>query len=299
MNFFKKTNFIFKHNVYNLILAIKEKVPQYIHADSVRLKQILVNLISNSLKFTSFGHIRIDVEQIKSSKKNTTIKFSIKDTGIGIKQYNQKKIFNSFVQEDGATSRKFGGTGLGLAISNLLLGLMKSNLQLKSKYGDGSDFFFSIKFKKASPIQDNTVELSTPTMIEKNTKEMKTEKHQILIVEDNKINMFLAKILMKRILPNATVIEAWDGQEAIEQFEANKPDLILMDIQMPIKNGYEATQEIRSLKNGKTIPIIALTAGIMIGEKDKCLEFGMNDYVSKPIQENHLSSIINKWLSKK
>ncbi|HEU4789194.1 MAG TPA: PAS domain S-box protein, partial [Flavobacterium sp.] len=134
---------LFKHqaNMKNisLSLTIEESVPQYIYADSIRLKQILVNLISNALKFTSFGHIHLDVEQVKGGKKNATIKFSIKDTGIGIKQYNQKKIFNSFVQEDSATSRKFGGTGLGLAISNLLLELMNSNLQLKSKYGDGSD----------------------------------------------------------------------------------------------------------------------------------------------------------------
>ncbi|WP_348798940.1 PAS domain-containing hybrid sensor histidine kinase/response regulator [Flavobacterium adhaerens] len=295
---------LFKHqaNLKNirLTLVINENVPQYIQADSVRLKQILVNLISNSLKFTSFGHIRLDIEQIKSSKKNSTIKFSIKDTGIGIKQYNQKKIFNSFVQEDSATSRKFGGTGLGLAISNLLLGLMKSNLQLKSKYGDGSNFYFSIKFKKVAPILDTFIESTpVPTPIQIDNPAKRTSSYKILIIEDNKINMLLAKTLVKKIIPNVVILEAWDGQEGIEKFETNKPDLILMDIQMPIKNGYEATREIRTLKNGDLIPIIALTAGIMVGEKDKCLEYGMNDYVSKPIVENCLSYIIEKWLPQK
>ncbi|MGQ7944713.1 response regulator [Flavobacterium sp. WC2509] len=293
---------LFKHQAnlknINLVLAIKENVSQYIYADSVRLKQILVNLISNALKFTSFGHVRLDVEEVKTGKKNAIIKFSIKDTGIGIKQYNQKKIFNSFVQEDSATSRKFGGTGLGLAISNLLLGLMKSNLELKSKYGDGSDFFFFIKFKKAEPIKDIFVELNTPRVIQKIEREKTIGAFRILIVEDNKINMFLAKTLVKRIVSNAVILEAGDGQEGIEQFEINKPDLILMDIQMPIKNGYDATREIRALKNGCKIPIIALTAGIMVGEKDKCIEFGMNDYVSKPIIEDDLDIIINKWLPK-
>jgi len=292
---------LFKHqaSLKNIVLtlAIEENVPQYVHADSIRLKQILVNLISNALKFTSFGHIRLDVEQIKTSNKNTTIKFSIKDTGIGIKQYNQKKIFNSFVQEDSATSRKFGGTGLGLAISNLLLGLMKSNLQLKSKYGDGSDFYFFIKLKKAQPIQDNFVELPTLEAI-KIEKHAKLDGLQILIVEDNKINMFLAKTLVKRIIPNAVILEGRDGQEGVEQFEMNNPDLVLMDIQMPIKNGYDAAFEIRNLKNGDKVPIIALTAGIMVGEKDKCLEFGMNDYVSKPIIEDDLDVVIHKWLPK-
>ncbi len=291
---------LFKHqaNMKNidLSLTIGNDVPQYIYADSIRLKQILVNLISNALKFTSFGHIHLDVEQVKEDKENTTIKFSIKDTGIGIKQYNQKKIFNSFVQEDNATSKKFGGTGLGLAISNLLLGLMNSSLQLKSKYGDGSDFFFYVKLKKGQPIEDNFVELTASKVIKKVSKEKKLDPHKILIVEDNKINMFLAKTLVKRIIPNAVIFEARDGQEGLEQFKANMPDLILMDIQMPIKNGYEATIEIRKHKNGYKIPIIAFTAGIMVGEKDKCLEFGMNDYVSKPIIEDDLDVIINKWL---
>ncbi|PKB17962.1 PAS domain S-box protein [Flavobacterium sp. 5] len=291
---------LFKHqaNLKNIVLtlAIGENVPQFIYADSIRLKQILVNLISNALKFTSFGHIRLDVEHVKEGKKKTVIKFSIKDTGIGIKHYNQKKIFNSFVQEDSATSRKFGGTGLGLAISNLLLGLMKSSMQLKSKYGDGSDFFFFIKFKKAEPIKENFTELATHRVIKKIEKTKNLDAYRILIVEDNKINMFLAKTLVKRIIPNAVILEGRDGQEGVEQFEVNKPDLILMDIQMPIKNGYEATLEIRALKNGDKIPIIALTAGIMLGEKDKCLEFGMNDYVSKPIIEDDLDVIIHKWL---
>ncbi|HKO77351.1 MAG TPA: PAS domain S-box protein, partial [Flavobacterium sp.] len=294
---------LFKHqaNIKNIALAlsIEENVPQYICADSIRLKQILVNLISNALKFTSFGHIHLDVEQVKGGKKSTTIKFSIKDTGIGIKQYNQKKIFNSFVQEDSATSRKFGGTGLGLAISNLLLELMSSNLQLKSKYGDGSDFFFFVKFKKAEPLKDTFVELMPHKAIPRIPSTNNLDALRILIVEDNKINMFLAKTLVKRIIPNAIILEAIDGQEGVEQFEINNPDLILMDIQMPIKNGYDATIEIRSHKKGDKIPIIALTAGIMVGEKDKCLEFGMNDYVSKPIIEDDLDVILHKWLSQK
>ncbi|PJJ07271.1 PAS domain S-box-containing protein [Flavobacterium sp. 1] len=294
---------LFKHQAnlknINLTLAIEENIPQYIYADSIRLKQILVNLISNALKFTSFGHIRLDVEQIKAGKKKAIIKFSIKDTGIGIKHYNQKKIFNSFVQEDSATSRKFGGTGLGLAISNLLLGLMKSSLQLKSKYGDGSDFFFFIKFKKVAAPKDTFAELMPQKTIRKiaNTNSLGTSR--ILIVEDNKINMFLAKTLVKRIIPNAIILEASDGQEGVEQFEINNPDLILMDIQMPIKNGYDATIEIRKHKKGDKIPIIALTAGIMVGEKDKCLEYGMNDYVSKPIIEEDLDAILQKWMLQK
>jgi PAS domain S-box-containing protein len=293
---------LFKHqaNLKNidLSLSIDENLPQFVYADTIRLKQILVNLISNALKFTSFGYIRLDVEQIKEGNKKASIKFSIKDTGIGIKQYNQKKIFNSFVQEDNATSRKFGGTGLGLAISNLLLELMDSSLQLTSKYGDGSDFFFYIKFKRAEPINESFIEIPSSRIIQKIKKVKDLNEFRILIVEDNKINMFLAKTLVKRIIPNVVILEARDGQEGLEQYEINKPDLILMDIQMPIKNGYEATVEIRNLKKGDKVPIVALTAGIMVGEKDKCLEYGMNDYVSKPIVEEDLEAVIHKWLPK-
>jgi PAS domain S-box-containing protein len=292
---------LFKHqaNLKNIDLSLNvgDDVPQYVYTDPIRLKQILVNLISNALKFTSFGHIRLDVDQSKVGKeKKATIKFSIKDSGIGIKQYNQKKIFHSFVQEDNATSRKFGGTGLGLAISNLLLGLMGSNLHLKSKYGDGSDFFFIVKLKKAEAITDTAFELKNVIVENKNHCIKNLNIVKVLIVEDNKINMFLAKTLVKRIIPNVIILEARDGNEGVEKYELNRPDLVLMDIQMPIKNGYEATLEIRKLKKAKKTPIIALTAGIMLGEKDKCIEFGMNDYVSKPIIESDLEEIIQKWL---
>jgi PAS domain S-box-containing protein len=307
INLFKLTNQVidlFKYQAnqkkIDLTLHIDEKVPQYILADSVRLKQIIVNLLSNAIKFTSFGEIRLDIDEISSPEKNwSTIKFSVKDTGIGIKGDNNEKIFNSFVQEDNSTNRKFGGTGLGLAISNQLLALMDSKLQLISKYGDGSDFFFVIKFKKSihkkhiDSVLSNTINkdsiILTDTLSDK----------KILIVEDNKINMLLAKTLVKRIISNCIIFEAKDGNEAIEQYIKEQPDVILMDIQMPNKNGYEATEEIRKLKNSENIPIIAITAGIMVGDKEKCLEAGMNDYLPKPIIQTDLEKMLHKWLHKK
>jgi PAS domain S-box-containing protein len=282
-----------------LILNIDSTVPQYIRADSVRLKQILVNLLSNALKFTNFGEIRLDINEISNSNtKWSILRFSVKDTGIGIKVNNNEKIFNSFVQEDNSTNRKFGGTGLGLAISNQLLALMDSKLQLISKYGDGSDFFFEIKFPKSKRkkninaeelvINDNDILISKEIIGNK----------KVLIVEDNKINMLLAKTLVKKIISNCTIYEAKDGNEAIEQYIKEQPDAILMDIQMPNKNGYEATDEIRKLKGAENIPIIAITAGIMVGDKEKCLEAGMNDYLSKPIIQSDLENMLHKWLNK-
>ena len=280
----------------NLVLNLSANVPKYVLGDSVRLKQVLVNLLSNAIKFTSFGEICLDIDVVSESKKKvTTLIFSVKDTGVGIKVANKDKIFNSFVQEDNSTNRKFGGTGLGLAISNQLLALMDSKLQLISKYGDGSDFFFEIKFQKFK----SKKEIAAQYIIESERVVMESiSNKKVLIVEDNKINMLLAKTLVKKLISNCTIYEARDGNEAVEQYKMERPDIILMDIQMPNKNGYEATHDIRELLGGPSTPIIAITAGIMSGDKEKCIEAGLDDYLSKPIIEVDLEQILIKWLNK-
>ena len=284
----------------DLVLEIDENVPQFIFADSVRLKQIIVNLIGNSLKFTKKGEIKLKITgEIASEDSFSTIKFSVKDTGIGIKKNNQEKIFQSFVQEDTSTTRKFGGTGLGLAISNQLLGLMKSELHLDSEYGHGSNFYFSITVKKADA--QKIPELSFVEDCNETEKELaeKLQNAKVLIVEDNKINMLLTKKLVKKMIPDCHIIEAYDGKEAVKQFKKEKQDIILMDVQMPKKNGYQATAEIRKLENSEDTVIIALTAGILAEEKEKCLESGMDDYVSKPINPDDLQKVLGNYLVKK
>ena len=291
---------IFKHQAnfqnIDLVLHINRNVPQFVFADSVRLKQILVNLIGNALKFTKKGSVKLTVTKMTSTDDTvSSVHFSIKDTGIGIKAENQKKIFHSFVQEDLSTTRKFGGTGLGLSISKQLLQLMNSKLLLHSTYGKGSDFYFTIDFKKADKKKVNAI----PVLESDNKKELKEEylnQTKILIVEDNRINMLLAKKLIKKIIPNSIIFEAQDGNEAIKMFKKQKVDLILMDIQMPIKNGFEATAAIRKLSHSEMPPIIALTAGVFTGEKDKCLQSGMNDFVSKPIILHDLEEVLHKWV---
>jgi PAS domain S-box-containing protein len=283
----------------DLVLNIEENVPQFIQADSIKIKQILVNLLSNALKFTDFGEIRLDInEQESLEDKVSLIRFSVKDTGKGIKLINNKKIFSSFEQEDNSTSRKFGGTGLGLAISNQLLALMDSKLQLNSIYGKGSDFYFAIKVKKSKVKKNREAEIEKSVNDNKNSTNENTNTKKILIVEDNKINMLLAKTLVKRIVPNCLIITANDGNDAIEQYLKEKPDAILMDIQMPNKNGYEATIEIRKLEGNLKTPIIAVTAGILTGEKEKCFDAGMDDYLPKPIIITDLESTLHKWLNK-
>ena len=291
---------LFKHEANHknieLILNIDEDVPQFIIGDSFRLKQVLVNLLSNAMKFTFSGHIKLNVAQIDRNEVVSKIKFSVIDTGIGIKTKNQKKIFHSFIQADNTTTRKYGGTGLGLAISSQLLALKNSELQLSSTFGVGSEFFFTVAFEKTVNKMNEMIVVDdlitdVPSILSNSLYDFK-----ILIAEDNKINMLLAKTLIRKIINNCSIIETSNGYDVVVLAEQNLPDLILMDIQMPIQNGYDATLEIRKKEETKHIPIIALTAGVLNGEKEKCLEHGMSDYITKPIVQKELEKVLLKWL---
>jgi PAS domain S-box-containing protein len=288
------------HKKIELLLEIDPNVPHFVIGDSFRLKQILVNLLSNAMKFTFSGHIKLKIIQVDETSAVSNIKFSVLDTGIGIKPQNQDKIFDSFIQADNTTTRKYGGTGLGLAISSQLLQLKNSQLHLKSSYGVGSEFFFTVAFKKTqhdSKSIENSV-LAKITVKEESQKLSKSlNGFKILIAEDNKINMLLARTLIHKILKNSELIEVTNGYDVVIMAEQEMPDLILMDIQMPIQNGYNATLEIRKIEKLKHIPIIALTAGVLNGEKEKCMEHGMSDYITKPIVQSELEKVVNKWLN--
>ena len=274
-------------------LFIDAEVPNRIWIDPVRIKQVLINLMGNAVKFTATGHIKLTIITLnKIDIHQTIIRFSVIDTGIGIKSENQAKIFEAFSQEDSSTSKQFGGTGLGLSISNKILELMNSKLQLTSYPNQGSTFYFDL-------IVQSSAKENPKLNKKKNEGEIAFTSHfeaKVLIVEDNNINSLLAKTLIKKILPNCTIQIASNGIEAIENCKETLFDIIFMDIQMPVMNGYESTIEIRKNKLYKNIPIIALTAGTVIGEKEKCLEIGMNDYLSKPIVKGSLEHIIANWL---
>ena len=407
-----------------MLLNIPYDLPRFIWTDSVRLKQILINLLSNASKFTEKGEIELKIEVTAVVDSITHFRFSVRDTGIGIKPDKQQKIFEAFSQEDGTTTKKYGGTGLGLTISNKLLGLMGSKLELVSAPGKGSTFYFDLQLpaeqgeaiewkdidhiKRVLVVDDNEnnriilnqmlllkqircdeakngfealqylakgveydaiiMDYHMPYMdgletirkiranfemegkqqqiillhsssddevlqtacnelnvVHRMTKPIKTEdiynvlsklykeesvvpvvtmteasttsdKVNILIAEDNAINMLLAKTIIRRIAPNAVIYEATNGLEAVEYCRMNRPDLILMDVQMPEMNGYEATRTIRQLVPKINAPIIALTAGNVKSEKEKCLEAGMDDFLLKPIVESTLALAFEKWL---
>lgn len=284
-----------------LYLKIAPEVPKFVWIDSVRLKQILINLLGNAVKFTEKGSITLSVSvQKEINTTNHTLRFSIIDTGIGILEKNKKKIFSAFSQEDNSTSKKFGGTGLGLTISNQLLGLMNSKLNVESKINVGSTFYFDIDLETS-----NEIEISEPKSESKLNKfsGVVSIKHaipnlKIMIVEDNKINMLLLKTILKNLFVEVEIIECLHGKQAIEQLENKQPNLIFMDIQMPIMNGYDTTKAIRKILNGKYLPIIAITAGTEKEERRKCLKVGMDDYIPKPIIKGVIEEVVLKWLNK-
>lgn len=284
----------------NLELNVSPYIPSYFWADTVRLKQILINLLANAVKFTEKGTIKLNVSLVKQSSTNKTrIRFAVIDSGIGIHEKNKNKIFKAFSQEDSSTTKKFGGTGLGLTISNKLLGLMKSRLQLESELNMGSTFYFELDLKttnESNPnvaITDDNGEVNNLAIFKTNEK---LHNLKVMIVEDNKINMLLLKTIINKVLVNPTIHEIVNGLDAVNQFEAIDPNIIFMDIQMPVMNGYQATLEIRKTLIGETIPIVAITAGTEKEEKNKCLKIGMNDYIAKPIAKGAIEHALLKWL---
>ncbi|RXM50439.1 MULTISPECIES: response regulator [unclassified Chryseobacterium] len=413
-----------KKNI-ELLLNIEQGLPKNLWLDESRLKQILINLLGNAVKFTEQGEIELKVEKLWMKEGNISLRFSVRDTGIGIPEEKQQHIFDAFTQENSSISKRYGGTGLGLTISNNILGYMGSHLQLKSILQKGSVFFFDIevpyemsetnedeelKIEKVLIVDDNeanriilqhmlaykniesklaangmealqillsgerfdvilmdyhmpvisgleTIEKiktlfnnqneASPLVIlhtsseehdvinafrqeensyfllkpirsedlyktlkramDNNDKEMIIVPQEVpsslsmpglkvLLVDDNPVNMVLNHKMMKSIIPDVQLTEAVNGLEALEQCKNNHFSLILMDVQMPVMDGIEATTQIRLLPEYLNIPIIGVTAGTILGEKEKCLESGMNDFLPKPLRRADLLEMLKKYI---
>ena len=269
-----------------LQVDINENVPDILSGDSVRLTQILVNLIGNAVKFTEKGSIRLGFELLQQTGDKARLLLIVEDTGIGIPEAKQQMIFERFHQADLDTTRRFGGTGLGLSIVKQLVEMQGGTINLKSTPGAGS--IFSIELEYTIPA-DSEVEEST--ISNEGTFDAEN-KIKVLIAEDNTMNQQLIRHLMQNWQINFTIVG--NGQEAVDRLKEENFSLVLMDIQMPQMDGYTATEQIRNHLRSK-IPIIAMTAHAMAGEKEKCLEIGMNDYVSKPLNENTLFNMISQY----
>lgn len=265
---------------------VDDKVPDILCGDAVRLTQILVNLLGNAVKFTEKGEIRTEAELLQASEKHAEIKIIIKDTGIGIAKEKQAKIFERFQQAEAETTRKFGGTGLGLSIVRQLVELQGGSIQLVSEPGKGSVFTIHLSYK----LPDEEKMLSEALAAESHT--VSINDVRVLIAEDNAMNQQLIKHLMKNWAMNFVLVN--NGAEAVEMLKKEDFSVILMDIQMPEMDGYTATGIIRNELRSE-IPIIAMTAHAMAGEKERCLQLGMNDYISKPLKETVLYNIIAQY----
>ncbi|MDQ0638723.1 PAS domain S-box-containing protein [Pedobacter sp. W3I1] len=420
------TNYQIHTKNLEMLLNLQPGLPRFIWADALRLKQVLINLLGNAAKFTAEGEIELKIESLQIKENNHLLRFSVRDTGIGIAKTKQMKIFEAFSQEDSSTTKKYGGTGLGLAISNKLLNMMDSQLRLESEPGKGSTFYFDVtmqceqgdqvewigmeSIKKVLIVDDNDNNrqilaemlalknissdharngfealhllaegqaydavlldyhmqymdgLETAAKIRENfpsefgeiplillhsssddgtiikacndlrignkllkpikmtdlylaltrirTRETfdqirqhstsvhtgQSPAYRFLIIEDNEVNRFLTRTLLEKINPKCLIVEAENGALGAAVFQDEVFDLVFMDIQMPEMNGYECARKIRSREEGTKVPIIALTAANVMGEREKSIEAGMDDFITKPVLEENIAAIIDKWL---
>lgn len=270
-----------------LIKNYDQNIPEVLVGDPVRLHQIILNLVSNALKFTNVGSITIDVNLISQDNDKVIIEFSVKDTGIGIANHKLEKIFENFQQASSGTSRIYGGTGLGLAIVKQLVESQGGNIEVSSEIMVGSIFKFSLEFQKTQQI---TLKEADQIEISNQNKHIK-----VLVVEDIALNQLLMKTLLDDFGFERDI--ASNGKIAVEKIKENSYDIVLMDLQMPEMNGFEATEYIRNeLKSN--IPIIALTADVTTVDLEKCTAVGMDDYIAKPVDERVLYSKIIKHVQK-
>ena len=266
-----------KENNLECIKEYDTLIPKFLIGDSVRLNQILLNLISNAIKFTPKGKIIFSVRLINTSEDDVTIEFAVSDTGIGVAENMIPKLFESFHQATSSTARQYGGTGLGLAIVKQLVELQGGTISVKSKLNEGSTFSFVLSFQKTNEVVE--IESTIPELVPE-IKQLK-----ILAVEDVPLNQLLLKIIIEEFGFECDFAE--NGKVAIEKLQSETYDIVLMDLQMPEMNGLEATEYIRKKMNSK-IPIIALTADVTMEDLEKCKAIGMNDHVAKPIDEKLL-----------
>jgi PAS domain S-box-containing protein len=317
----------------NLRVTVQEDVPRNVVLDPLRVKQILVNLLSNAVKFTEKGEVELTIGFEPGEPGHGLLGMSVRDTGIGISAEQRSNLFKAFAQADTSTTRKFGGTGLGLVISSLLASMMKSSIELESTPGKGSVFSLKIPVTLASESEpltnidsDNRLQLKAGLhALEDSALNITGEIEDftddgsedasggmgarrdgfrkaptVLIAEDIQLNATLIRLIMKKVIPDVKLIMASNGREAMELAATNDIDLVLMDVQMPVMDGLEATRKlIEQMESGalpRPFPIVALTAGVVEEDQERCIQAGMVDFVPKPVEMETLRPILQKYL---
>jgi two-component system sensor histidine kinase/response regulator len=271
--------------------SVAPDVPEYLVGDPLRLGQVLLNLASNAVKFTPVGRVKVSVALKEANEQSVELEFRVNDTGIGLSPAQAQGLFGAFSQVDTSTTRKFGGTGLGLAISKRLVELMGGRIWIESEVGVGSSFCFTARFGRGEASQAVlsavVPQLSVGEMV-------RLKGARILVVEDNEFNQDLIEELLEQW--GAVVRLCGNGREALEQLAKERFDIVLMDVQMPVMDGYEATHQIRATPELAGQCVIAMTANAMAADHERCLAAGMDDFETKPIDADHLYQTLLKWL---
>jgi len=281
----------------DVVFDIDPTLPRHLVGDAMRLQQVLINLIGNAIKFTAQGEVALSMKVVTQDAEAVTLEIAVRDTGIGIAPENQAKIFSGFTQAEASTTRRFGGTGLGVAISQRLVALMGGELQLTSALGEGSCFHFGLTLALASAEDDTFdegVPLDGPSIKAVGTGGQRLAGIRLLVVEDNLNNQQVARELLED--EGAIVQIANHGLEGVEAVAAADPpfDVVLMDLQMPVMDGFTATERIRQELGQRVLPIVAMTANALASDREACLASGMNDHVGKPFELDHLVSVLRR-----
>jgi CheY-like chemotaxis protein len=276
-------------------LHVADATPTHVIGDAGLLRQVLVNLVSNAVKFTERGEVTVSIEPAAApgaTPGGASVRFTVRDTGIGIPADKQRAIFEPFTQADGSTSRRYGGTGLGLTISRRLVEMMGGRLEVASEPGHGAAFSFELPFDLHTAV----VPAGSPAaeQVPPRPHSVTARPLTVLVAEDNPVNQRLATAILRR--RGHQVVLAADGLKAVELARTSPVDVILMDVQMPGMNGFEATAALRATEAGgaRHTPIVALTAHALNGDRERCLEAGMDDYVTKPLQADRLIEIVER-----
>ena len=274
-----------------VVTEIDPQVPEILLGDPTRMRQVLLNFMTNAIKFTHHGEVRVRVRCLSSPASRVMLRLEVRDTGIGIPEEKQKDLFQSFTQGDGSTTRKYGGTGLGLAIVRQLVLMMGGKIGVESEPGQGSVFWCELDFPVAAMGRQGEEQKAEATQAEG------ALQGHILLVEDNKVNQMVAAKMLGAM--GLTVDLAENGEKALAALAGKHYDLVLMDCQMPVLDGYQATRAFRAgePKGERRLPIIAMTANAMQGDREKCLEAGMNDYLAKPVKKELLRKLLEQWLA--
>ena len=273
-----------------LTCEILPDVPERVVGDLNRLRQIIINLIGNAIKFTDQGQVGLRISLDAQTPHDLRLHFVVTDTGMGIAEEKQQLIFEAFSQADGSTARKFGGTGLGLSISTQLVALMGGKIWVESALGRGSQFHFTGSFGEASQVVEGVS--SFPLSLAAATAQRRL---RVLLAEDNAVNQKIAMRVLEKHGHHVTV--AVDGRQALAALDRASFDVVLMDVQMPEMDGFEATAAIRGQERetGNHLPIIAMTAHAMPGDRERCIAAGMDSYIAKPLKTSELIALLEKF----